>query len=192
MIGAKMLERAALLVALVAAGVTMAFVPAWGDALRDVCHHACIGAAITMIVLARTHFGGRHAIAIEQGVAALFLAGMPLVYVIRFVQEGGAGAGFGWLGVEIAGVPVYAGLAALGLRRSPWFLVAGIVAHGAAWDSWHWLGHSAYVPAWYAIACLVCDVTLGAYLALRVPAWREQRREPRSAAAVGSAIEKPA
>jgi hypothetical protein len=109
---------------------------------------------------------------IERRVLALFLAGMPLVYVASWLVTRGAGTGGGWLWVEIAGFPLYTALAILGIRRSPWLLAAGIAAHGLAWDSWHYFTKTAYIPGWYAIGCFLVDIGLGIYIATRIPAWR--------------------
>ncbi len=84
--------------------------------------------------------------------------------------------GFLWLGVEAAGLLVYAAFAVLGFKRSPWFLVAGIMAHGLAWDIWH-IGNSRYIPNWYSVGCLVVDVSLGVYVAIRIAMWETQKVE---------------
>jgi len=63
----------------------------------------------------------------------------------------------------------------LGLKRSPWFLAIGIVLHGVAWDIWDYR-NSTYMPDWYAIACLAADLTIGAYVAARVPAYQNASR----------------
>jgi hypothetical protein len=82
------------------------------------------------------------------------------------------------LWIELLGLVVYVALAVLGLKVSPWFLVVGIAAHGLAWDSWHY--HSAYIPNWYAIACLLADIGLSVYIAARIPAWRDWQRMARA------------
>jgi hypothetical protein len=107
------------------------------------------------------------------GVATLACWG-PARKATGIVEKGG-GAHPVWLWVELFGLPVYAGLAVAGLKRSPWFLVAGIAAHGVGWDSWHYL-NAAYIPTWYVTGCLLVDVSLGLYLATRVPAWRDWER----------------
>jgi hypothetical protein len=99
---------------------------------------------------------------------------MPLVYVMGWFVARGRGAS-SWIWVELLGLAIYAAFAALGLKNSPWFLAIGIAAHGLAWDSWHYK-NSAYVPDWYAVACLLVDLVLGAYLIARVPAYREVPR----------------
>ena len=131
-------ERSALTVAVLLTGSVMTWIPSWNDALTDSCHWAAILACVTIVILSATRWLGPRAIHFERRWSALFLAGMPLIYITRCLIAGGGGTSPTWLGVEIAGLPLYAGLAVLGLRGSPWFIVAGIAAHGLAWDSWHW------------------------------------------------------
>ncbi|HTE51058.1 MAG TPA: hypothetical protein VK698_09340 [Kofleriaceae bacterium] len=175
------IERAALVTATALTALTFLMVPSWRGALADPCHHAAIAAAITIAILWATRRLGRRGVAIERQVMAAFLIGMPLIYIARWLLTGGGhGADGGplWLGIELLGLPLYAGLALAGLRRSPWFLVAGIAAHGLAWDSWHLA--SAYIPAWYAIACLIVDVGMALYVAARVPTWQQAARSRRA------------
>jgi hypothetical protein len=100
--------------------------------------------------------------------------GMPLVYVMGWFVARDHAASW-WLWVELLGLAIYAAFAVLGLKKSPWFLVIGIAGHGFAWDSWHYK-NSAYTPNWYAVACFLVDVTLAAYVAARVPAYKEAWR----------------
>jgi hypothetical protein len=165
-------EKLALGFAAVLTAVSLYLVPSWQGALTDPCHLAGIFSAATIILLLVTRHLGRRGILIERRVLAVFLAGMPLIYVASWLATHGAGASGGWLWVEIAGVPVYATLAVLGLRRSPWFLAAGIAAHGLAWDSWHYYANTGYIPSWYAIGCFLVDLGLGLYIAARIPAWQ--------------------
>jgi hypothetical protein len=94
----------------------------------------------------------------ERLVLALFLAGMPIVYVWAAVLHGDHGA----LVVESVGIPLYGGLAIAGYVRAPWLLGVGIIAHGLAWDAWHH-GHSGYIPDWYSAGCLISDIGVGIY-----------------------------
>ena len=172
-------------------GLVMTSIPSWNDALTDSCHWGAIFACVTIVILSATRWLGPRAIRFERLWSALFLAGMPLIYITRWLIAGGGGTSATWLGVEIAGLPLYAGLAAIGLRGSPWFIVAGIAAHGLAWDSWHWHPSSSYVPSWYAVGCMVVDLGLSLYLATRVAAWRQLKpvegsisREPPADAAL--------
>jgi hypothetical protein len=165
-------ERLALGFAAALTAVALYLVPSWQTAFTDPCHLAGILAAGTIVLLLITRHLGRRGIVIERRVLALFLAGMPLVYVASWLVTRGAGTGGGWLWVEIAGFPLYTALAILGIRRSPWLLAAGIAAHGLAWDSWHYFTKTAYIPGWYAIGCFLVDIGLGIYIATRIPAWR--------------------
>lgn len=150
-------------------------VPSWADVLTDICLQASIAGGATIVVLFVTRFLGSAGIAIERVWSAVFLAGMPVVYIVRWLVEKGGGAHPAWFWVELLGFPLYAGLAIAGLKRSPWFLVAGIAAHGLAWDAIHYL-NTAYIPVWYVTGCLLVDVGLSLYLATRVPAWRDSER----------------
>lgn len=165
----------ALALAAALTAVILRGVPSWENARTDVCVQAAIFAGATIVVLLVTRFLGSTGIAIERGWMAVFLAGMPVVYIVRWLVARGGGGHPAWLWVELLGLPLYAGLAVAGLRRSPWFLVAGIAAHGLAWDAWHYL-NTAYIPVWYVTGCLLVDVGLGLYLATRVPAWRAWER----------------
>lgn len=167
-----MKEKLALGVAAALTAVTLYLVPSWQAAFTDPCHIAGILSAGTIVLLLVTRHLGRRGIVIERRFLALFLAGMPLIYVASWLATRGAGTSSGWLWVEIAGVPLYSALAALGLTRSPWFLALGIVAHGVAWDSWHYFANTGYIPHWYAIGCFLVDVGLGLYIATRIPVWQ--------------------
>jgi hypothetical protein len=165
-------EKIALGFAAILTAISLYLVPSWQGALTDPCRLAGIFSAATIALLVVTRHLGRRGILIERRVLALFLAGMPLIYVASWLATRGAGGPGGWLWVEIAGVPLYTALAILGLTRSPWFLAAGIAAHGVAWDSWHYFTHTGYIPSWYAIGCFLVDVGLGLYIATRIPAWQ--------------------
>jgi hypothetical protein len=100
---------------------------------------------------------------------------MPLVYVGRYLFAAtGDGANY-WFWIEVLGAAIFVALAVLGVKRSPWFLVIGMVLHGLAWDLWHYRD-STYIPEWYVIACLAVDLSFGAYVAARVPAYQRASR----------------
>jgi len=101
----------------------------------------------------------------ESWLLAAFLCGMPVVYVGQYLVAANARPG-GWLALELAGIAIFATLAVLGVKISPWFLVIGIAAHGLGWDSWHYR-NSPYIADWYSTGCLLVDITIGAYAALR-------------------------
>src|SRR6266700_198544 len=174
-----MKEWVALAVATALTAVGMYMVPSWQGIVTDVCLQAAVFASATIALMYVTRFLGQRGITIERIVLALFLAGMPLVYIMRWLVQR-SGAGSGWLWVELLGLVVYVALAVSGLKASPWFLVVGIVGHGLAWDSWHYYTDTAYMPRWYAIACLLADIGLGLYIAARIPAWRDWQRSARA------------
>jgi hypothetical protein len=112
----------------------------------------------------------------EQIWLAVLLALMPVVYIRSgHLQEPPAN-----LTIQLVGFALFAGLALGGLFQSPWLLVLGLFAHGLAWDIWHLDG--TVVPRWYALACVLVDIGLGAYAATRVTAWQDSRAGARVAA----------
>ncbi|HLJ88439.1 MAG TPA: hypothetical protein VKZ53_16585 [Candidatus Angelobacter sp.] len=172
-------EFGALAFATVLALATLSTIPPWRNLFTDVCHLAVLLAFLTMallwvIRLFERALGQRRAVSMEKWQITAFLAGMPVIYISRWFEAGGGGASHSWLWAEILGLFIYGALAILGFRRWPWLLAVGIALHGIAWDAWHYLMNSAYIPDWYAIACLVADVGLSVYVAVRIPAW--QRR----------------
>ena len=148
---------------------TLYVVPSWqapGEFLL-----ATVVGALTVACLWLTRWLGSRAIRFERTMLAGFLVAMPLVYVRGWFAARDHAAS-SWIWAELLGLALFAAFAALGLKNSPWFLAIGIAGHGVAWDSWHYK-NSAYVPNWYALACLLVDLTLAAYVAARVPAYRE-------------------
>ena len=170
-------EGATLAFATIVTCSTLLLVPRWSGEMTEICRLAGLSAVIVMGILIRCRWLGSRGAIIERTTAAMFLAGMPVVYVIRWFEVGEL-AGASSLAVELLGLVVFGGLAAVGARRSPWLLVGGIAAHGLAWDAWHWLFRSRFMFDWYAIGCLACDLVLAAYLAWRVAAWRAASLEP--------------
>jgi len=169
-----MKERIALGVATLLIAIGIYLVPSWQGIRTDVCLQAAAVTIATIVLLYVTRFLGARGIAIERIVLALFLAAMPVVYLLRWLLNRD-GAGNEWLWLELLGFVVYGALAVLGLKVSPWYLAVGIAAHGAAWDIWHYFIEETYMPHWYAIACLLVDVGLGLYVAARIPAWRQSQ-----------------
>ena len=111
----------------------------------------------------------------ERYLLAGFLVFMALVYVMRYLFASTGREPNYWLWIEVLSVLIFTAFAVLGVKRSPWFLAIGITFHGLAWDSWHYRS-STYIPDWYVLACLAVDVTLGAYVAARVPAYGRASR----------------
>jgi hypothetical protein len=126
----------------------------------DPCTGAIIGFLLTLVALSacRVLRWPRF----ERRWLAVFLAAMPLVYIRSGMLQALP------LGLEWVGLGLFLLLALGGLFVSPWFLVAGLFAHGLTWDLWH-LRAGGVVPTWYALACAIVDVGLGAYVATRVP-----------------------
>jgi hypothetical protein len=111
--------------------------------------------------------GSRH----EQLLLAVFLVAMPLVYVASAWLSGGR-AGNLW--VETAGLVLYGAIAALGGRRSLRILALGIALHGL-WDLAHFQ-RSTCVPDWFALACVIVDFALGAFVAVTSGTYESRSR----------------
>ena len=167
-----MKERIALVVATVLTAIGIRLAPSWQGILTDACLQGAVVAGATIVLLYVTRLLGVRGIGIERVALALFLAAMPLVYILRWLLQRDR-AGRGWLWLELLEFAVFAALAVAGLKVSPWYLAGGIAAHGIAWDSWHYLIPETYAPHWYALACLLVDVGVGIYVAARIPAWRD-------------------
>ena len=163
-----------LLIALsIVTGWMLYMVPSW-TALGDPFLLGAVATAVTLACLWLTRWLGSRAMKFERAWLAIFLVGMPLVYMLGWLAARNLAA-TSWILVEFLGLALFAALAVLGFKNSPWFLVVGIAGHGIAWDSWHYK-NSAYVPDWYAVACLLVDLVLAAYVAARVPAYRQAWR----------------
>lgn len=152
----------------IVAGWMLFTVPLW-SAFGDPFLLGAVASALTAACLWLTRRMGSRAMRFERAWLAAFLVGMPVVYLLGWLGARNRTAA-SWSWVELLGLALFAALAVLGLKNSPWFLVIGIAGHGIAWDSWHYK-HSAYVPDWYAVACLLVDLALGAYVAARIPAY---------------------
>ncbi len=175
--GNTALERIALGIATVLTIAALYMVQGWSE-LSDPCILASIAGGVTLLLMYVTRWRGEAGISLERGVLALFLAGMPVIYLARWLMFRPADTQPAWLAVELVGLGIFGLLAILGLKRSPWFLVVGIAGHGIAWDVPHLT--SAYIPSWYAIMCMLVDVGLGLYTATRIPGWH--RASARAAA----------
>jgi hypothetical protein len=149
---------------------TLYMVPSW-QVPGDPFLLATVVRAVTVACLWLARWLGSRAIKFERTMLAGFLVAMPLVYVMGWFAARDHAAS-SWIWVELLGLALFAAFAALGLKNSPWFLAIGIAGHGFAWDLWHYK-NSAYIPDWYAVACMLVDLALGAYVAARIPAYRE-------------------
>jgi hypothetical protein len=102
------------------------------------------------------------------------IAGRALLAVV-LVAAGGfyvgfavtAGAGTGWVALELAQTGILATFAVLGLRRSPYWLAAGWALH-PFWDiPLHlWGPGHAFAPEAYAVSCLTYDWAVALYVVI--------------------------
>jgi hypothetical protein len=154
--------------------------PKWSlSSLEQPVYLAAAATVPTVLTLLALRLRKIRGSGLERAVLALFLAGMPPIYVSSWLIAPQAG----WLPIEIVGVVVFGALAVLGYLRSPWFLAAGIAGHGVFWDLWH-AHRQTFVADWYTFGCLEVDLMLGLYVALEIPHFRARARA--DAAAVGA------
>jgi len=119
----------------------------------------------------------RRRLRLERLLYALFLAGMPFIYVAAALKSGSGSD----VARELAGVPVYVGLALFGYFRSFPVLGIGIAAHGLGWDLWH-QGAAPDIASWYPLACLVIDLAMGLLALTQASAHEAPDEMQRSAA----------
>ncbi len=142
-------------------------VPDWSLAhLVEPVYQASAAVVVTVVGITLIRLSGRRGSWSERLLLALFLGAMPFVYVLSYLRAPQPG----WLPIELFGIVLYVVPAVLGMRRSAWYLAGGILAHGLLWDLSHF-DHTAFIPNWYAIGCLIADIGLGVYAALQVPAF---------------------
>ena len=141
----------------------------------DPCLLAAAASGVVVTCVWLTRWWGLRGVIFERNLLAGFLVIMPLVYVARYLFAATGGGASYWFWIEVLGTAIFVALAVLGVKRSPWFLAIGMMLHGLAWDAWHY-GNSAYIPDWYVIACLAVDLSFGAYVAARVPAYQRASR----------------
>ncbi|MEE9386119.1 MAG: hypothetical protein V3V08_22125 [Nannocystaceae bacterium] len=83
---------------------------------------------------------------------------------VAFAVATGAGD---WIGLELAGMFLFAGIAYAGVRFAPALLSLGWSAR-AFWDLAHFMSDDAiFIPGRYALAWIGYDLVVGAYLARR-------------------------
>lgn len=141
--------------------------------LDDPGHWGVLGYLLVLALVLRLRLKGARGTRSERRLLALFLAGMPVVYVADWLRFGGPPA---WLWIELLGVVCFWALALLGWRRSPWFLVAGLFAHGL-WDAAH-TGRTGFVADWYTVGCFLVDLAFAVYAAGQVRFWRLRELRP--------------
>jgi len=132
----------------------------WGDFVDPAARQGPLILLLVPVLLLLRR-GGTAGASYEKRLLCVVLAAMPLVYLESGVIHG-AGK---WLALEAVGLLVFAAWAWLGYRRDPWVLALGLAAHGITWDSWHHGSH--YIASWYAVACLIIDLGLAAYVVLQ-------------------------
>ncbi|MDX2166030.1 MAG: hypothetical protein SF182_03170 [Deltaproteobacteria bacterium] len=146
---------------------TFWLVPDWSPAhLLQPVYLAAVGGIVTTFAITGIRVSGRRGSVIERLLLAVFLAGMPLIYLSSWLLAPQSG----WLAGELLGVAWFVGLAIAGWRGSIWWLAIGIAAHGVGWDLWHYR-HATFIPNWYAVGCLLTDLSLGLYVATQAPAF---------------------
>lgn len=121
--------------------------------LRNPAYFAMLAATLAAAFYSATYIFVADSHAWRRLQLALFLAGMPLVYLWGAIVAGDRTAVL----LEAFGMAVFMPMAVFGWRRSIRILGLGIAAHGIAWDAWHH-GHAAYMEAWYPVGCLVVDL----------------------------------
>src|SRR5690242_14232612 len=104
-----MRERIAIAFATLLTAIALYMAPSWQAVLTDVCLQAAVTAGATIVLLFVTRSMGTRGIAIERIALAIFLAAMPLVYILRWLTRRD-GAGTEWLWLELLGFAIYAAL----------------------------------------------------------------------------------
>ena len=146
---------------------TFWIVPDWSPShIGEPTYLAGVGNVVGTFVISAIRLSGRRGSIAERAYLALFLGAMPFVYLSSWILTPQQG----WLLPELVGVAIFVAAAVLGWRGSIWWLAFGIAAHGLFWDLWHY-GHTAFIPDWYTVGCLITDVSLGVYVALLAPAF---------------------
>jgi uncharacterized protein DUF6010 len=151
-------EPVAFLLVFLALGYAFAVLPP-RSALYDLFApetHAAWASVVVALALLLLRLLPRRRLRLERFIYAIFLAGMPFIYLAAALKLG-SGSG---MAMELVGVPVFTGLAAYGYYKSFPVLGLGIAAHGLGWDLWHH-GSVTYIAGWYPLACLVIDLALG-------------------------------
>lgn len=123
------------------------------DYFRNPAYFALVGATLSAAIYVGVSLVVADSMAWRRLLLALFLAGMPLIYLWAAVVASDRST----VVLESIGLVVIIAMAVFGFRRSLLVLGAGIAAHGIAWDAWH--HHRAgYIEPWYPVGCLIVDV----------------------------------
>lgn len=123
--------------------------------LTNPAYCAMAGATLSAALYSAIHIVATHSELWRRRLLALFLAGMPLIYLWGAILVGDTPV----ILLEIVGAFIFIPMAVFGYRKSMLVLGVGIAAHGIAWDLWH--HHRAtYMEPWYPIGCLVVDLSL--------------------------------
>ena len=146
--------------------VSLAPEPLWGH-LTEPPYCATASAVLVTVALALLRWLRPRPVRLEKLILALFLAGMPVIYLWAALLEPGAPS----FRIEALGIVVFWLLSGLGYLRWPLLLGLGILAHGLGWDLWHH-GGSTFIPDWYSLGCLIADAGIGLYALTQGKAYR--------------------
>ncbi len=123
--------------------------------LTNPAYCAMAGATLSAALYSAIHLAATNSEIWRRRLLALFLAGMPLIYLWGAILVGDTPA----ILLASVGACIFIPVAVLGYRKSILGLGVGIAAHGIAWDLWH--HHRAtYIEPWYPIGCLLVDLAL--------------------------------
>jgi hypothetical protein len=86
-------------------------------------------------------------------------------YYVLFAVMGASGR---TLAAEIVVASGFLLLAVVGFKTTLWIVVAATVGHGVFDFAHHWFIENPGVPHWWPGFCLAFDVSLGAFLAVRL------------------------
>jgi hypothetical protein len=138
------------------------------DTVLHPTYAAVVGAAATMCAVVVTRARRGRGTAAERVVFAVFLLLMPMVYWSTCWL---AAAGGAWLWIELAGQLIFLPFVLAGWKRAPVWLAIGMATHGLGWDLWH-LDRGAVMPRWYALDCLIIDLSWAVYILAQARHWR--------------------
>jgi hypothetical protein len=134
---------------------------------------ACVAFIILVPLLIYIRCGLGNGTRRELQLLCIFLAAMPLVYIIGAHMRGSDSILLQWSSLLLFGV-----ISLLSYYRSPNWLAFGIGAHGC-WDMLHHSstlsigGHGprSPLPEWYNVCCCIADVGIAVYVATQLSAF---------------------